>query len=173
MRWRDEGVVGRERRPGSIWMCSLGGKVGGGEGGRGVGGMVVLRGEDARRKAAISEGGAVGERRGRSGAGRAAPSGGIGAVGRRRGCGKACTGGGGRRGDEGGMRVGGVGTVPAAGSVGACTCRLDRQWGLRGRRGRCDGQRWGSVEGCLGRGLRRRGDGGWRRRGRRWRSFQR
>ena len=52
-------------------MCSLGGKVGGGEGGRGVGGMVVLRGEDARRKAAISEGGAVGERRGRSGAGRA------------------------------------------------------------------------------------------------------
>ena len=40
-------------------LCSLGGKVGGGEGGRGVGGMVVLRGEDARRKAAISEGGAV------------------------------------------------------------------------------------------------------------------
>ena len=63
------------------------------------------------------------------------------------------------------MGVGGVGTVPAAGSVGACTCRLDRQWGRRGRRGRCDGQRWGSVEGCLGRGLRRRGgDGGWRRR---------
>ena len=50
---------------------------------------------------------------------------------------------------------------------------LDRQRGRRGRRGRCDGQRWGSVEGCLGRGLRRRGDGGWRRRGRRWRSFQR
>ena len=43
--------------------------------------MAVLRGEDARRKAAVSEGGAVGERRGRSGAGRAAPSGGIGAVG--------------------------------------------------------------------------------------------
>ena len=57
------------------------------------------------------------------------------------------------------MRVGGVGTVPAAGSVGACTCRLDRQWGWRGRRGRCDGQRWGSVEGCLGRGLRRTGGG--------------
>ena len=84
--------MGRERRPGSIWMCSLGGKVGGGEGGRGVGGMVVLRGEDARRKAAVSEGGAVGERRGRSGAGRAAPSGGIGAVRRRRGCGKVCRG---------------------------------------------------------------------------------
>ena len=97
--------MGRERRPGSIWMCSLGGKVGGGEGGRGVGGMVVLRGEDARQKAAISEGGAVGERRGRSGAGRAAPSGGIGAVGRRRGCGKACVGGGGGWGDEGGMHV--------------------------------------------------------------------
>ena len=92
VRWRDEGVVGRERRPGSIWMCSLGGKVGGGEGGRGDGGMVVLRGEDARRKAAVSEGGAVGERRGRSGAGRAAPSGGIGAVRRRRGCGKVCRG---------------------------------------------------------------------------------
>ena len=27
----------------------------------------------------------------------------------------------------------------------ACTCGLDRQWGRRGRRGRCDGQRWGSV----------------------------
>ena len=69
------------------------------------------------------------------------------------------------------MRVGGVGTVPAAGSVEACTCRLDRQRGRRGGRGRCDGQRWGSVEGCLGRGLRRRGVGGWRRRGRGRRSF--
>ena len=92
MGWRDEGVVGRERRPGSIWMCSLGGKVGGGEGGRGNGGMVVLRGEDARRKAAVSEGGAVGERRGRSGAGWVAPSGRIGAVGRRRECGAVWSG---------------------------------------------------------------------------------
>ena len=55
--------------------------------------------------------------------------------------------------------MGEVGTVPAAGSVGACTCGLDRQWGRRGRRGRCDGQRWGSVEGCLGRGLQ--AEGGW------------
>ena len=95
-----------------------------------------------------------------------APSGGIGAVRRRRGCGKACVGGGGRWGDEGGMCVGGVGTVPVAGSVGACTCGRDRQWGRRGRRGRCDGRALGvGIEGCLGRGLRRRGgDGGWRRR---------
>ena len=49
------------------------------------------------------------------------------------------------------MCAGEVGTVPAAGSVGAFTCGLDRQWGRRGRRGRCDGQRWGSVEGCPGR----------------------
>ena len=49
------------------------------------------------------------------------------------------------------MCAGEVGTVPAAGSAGACTCGLDRQWGRRGRRGRCDGQRWGSVEGCPGR----------------------
>ena len=47
--------------------------------------------------------------------------------------------------------MGEVGTVPAAGSVGACTCGLDRQWGRRRRRGRCDGQRWESVEGCPGR----------------------
>ena len=33
----------------------------------------------------------------------------------------------------------------------ACTCGLDRQWGRRGRRGRCDGQSWESVEGCPGR----------------------
>ena len=140
-------------------LCSLGGKVGGGEGGRGVGGMVVLRGEDARRKAAISEGGAVGERRGRSGAGPVAPSGGIGAVGRRRGCGKACVGGEGRWGDEGGVCVEGVGAVPAAGSVVACTCGLDRQRGWRGRRGRCDGQRWGSVGGVPGAGPQ--AEGGW------------
>ena len=30
------------------------------------------------------------------------------------------------------MCVGGVGTVPVAGSVVACTCGLDRQWGRRG-----------------------------------------
>ena len=30
------------------------------------------------------------------------------------------------------MCVGGIGTVPVAGSVGACTCGLDRQWGRRG-----------------------------------------
>ena len=45
------------------------------------------------------------------------------------------------------MCAGEVGTVPAAGSAGACTCGLDRQWGRRGGRGRCDGQRWGSVGG--------------------------
>ena len=86
-------------------------------------------------------------------------------MGRRRGCGEVCIGGGGRWGGEGGMCVGGIGTVPVAGSVGACTCGLDRQWGRRGRRGRCDGQRWRGVPGAEG--LRRRGDGGWRRR--RWR----
>ena len=91
-------------------------------------------------------------RSGRAGAGLVAPSGGIGAVGRRRGCvGRCVIGGGGRWGDEGGMCAGEVGTVPAAGSAGACTCGLDRQWGRRGRRGRCDGQRWGPVEGCPGR----------------------
>ena len=57
------------------------------------------------------------------------------------------------------MCVGGIGTVPVAGSVGACTCGLDRQWGRRGGRGRCDGQRWGSVEGCPGRGPQ--AGGGW------------
>ena len=53
-------------------------------------------------------------------------------------CGEVYIGGGGRWGDEGGMCVGEVGTVPAAGSVGACTCGLDRQWGRRERRRRCD-----------------------------------
>ena len=46
-------------------MCSLGEKAGGGEDGRGVGGMVVLRGEDARREG----GGNFGGRRDRGAAG--------------------------------------------------------------------------------------------------------
>ena len=76
---------------------------------RGVG----LRDEAARQAEAVSDGGeGVRGRSGRAGAGLVASSGGIGAVGGRRGYGKACIGGGGRRGDEGGMRVGGIGTVP-------------------------------------------------------------
>ena len=57
--------------------------------------------------------------------------------------------------------VGGVGTVPAAGSAGACTCGLDRQWRRRVGGRRCDGQRWGSVEGCLGRRRGPQAEGRW------------
>ena len=53
-------------------------------------------------------------------------------------CGEVWIGGGGRWGDEGGMCVGGVDTVPAVGSVVACTCGLDRQWGRQGGRGAWD-----------------------------------
>ena len=73
--------VGRDGRVIDLHMCSLGERAGGVEGVKGVGG-VVLRGEDARGKAAV----VLGRRRlGRASAGPVALSGGIGAVRRRRG----------------------------------------------------------------------------------------
>ena len=90
-----------------------------------VGHGVRLRGEAARRveavsDEAVSDEGARGQS-GRPGAGRVAPSGGIGAVGRRRGCGAVC------RGWEGVGRLGSCVGVWEGGHCGrqrkACTCR--------------------------------------------------
>ena len=122
-----------------------------------VGHGVRLRGEAARRVEAVSDEAVSDEgvrgQSGRPGAGRVAPSGGIGAVGRRRGCGAVC------RGWEGGGRRGRCVGVWEGRHWGrqrkACTCRgiASQSVGAAGRArssGRCDGQRLGSVRGELG-----------------------
>ena len=57
------------------------------------------------------------------------------------------------------MCVGGIGTVPVAGSVGACTCGLDRQWGRRGGRGTLRRAALGVGRGVPGAGPQ--AEGGW------------
>ena len=75
MRGRGRWWGGRDGRCGSIYVYPAVR--------RGVG----LRGEAARQAEAVSDGGeGIRGRSGRAGAGLVAPSGGIGAVGRRRGC---------------------------------------------------------------------------------------
>ena len=74
--------LGRDGRVIDLHLLTVGERAGGVEGGKGVGGL-VLRGEDARGKAAVV---LLGQRRlGRASAGPVALSGGMGAVRRRRG----------------------------------------------------------------------------------------